>query len=205
MDQPIDPESVTTWIGQTKDGDAAATEKLWARYFESLADYARRKLPPHLRQMVDEEDIALSAFNVLLQGFEKGGFEQVRQRDDLWKVLTLIAARKAQNHVKYETRQKRGKGRKRGDSAMINEPADQRAAKAEKLQDPAWLAEFADICRTVFDSLPNDSFRLIASLRLAGHSVKEIAEQMVVSTRTIERKLNIIRSVWLDQSDQDSS
>jgi DNA-binding MarR family transcriptional regulator len=119
MDEGSDLDSVTTWIGKAKSGDLDATKKLWIRYFEVLAEFARKKLPVHLKQMADEEDIATSALTSLMKGLKEGRFDRIRDRRDLWVTLTIIAGRKAQNLVKYETRQKRDIRLKKTDSACL--------------------------------------------------------------------------------------
>lgn len=55
--------SVTRWIGDVKEGDRDAMERLWSRYFERLAVLARKRLSAgrHPAGAADEEDVALSA------------------------------------------------------------------------------------------------------------------------------------------------
>jgi DNA-directed RNA polymerase specialized sigma24 family protein len=40
----------------------------------------------------------------------------------------------------------------------------------------------------------------IALRRLEGHSTREIARALDVSTKTIERKLQLIRAIWSEES-----
>jgi len=56
--------SVTAWIGQLRAGDRAAAQPLWQGYFQRLVALARQKLRHAPRGMADEEDVALSAFEV---------------------------------------------------------------------------------------------------------------------------------------------
>jgi len=44
---PLD-ESVSVWIADLKEGDSAATQKLWERYFQRLVGLARRIFDPRL-------------------------------------------------------------------------------------------------------------------------------------------------------------
>jgi len=205
VDHRLESESVSTWIGKTREGDTEAARKLWQRYFESLAIYARQKLPGFLKQMADEEDIALSAIHSLLEGLKKGEFDEVRDRNDLWQILTLIAARKVKNHVKFETRKKRDVRLKRGDSVFAREEVKREQGKNETINDPAWLVEFSETSRRFFESLPNDHLRHIAGLKLEGQSVAVIAKHFSVSERTIERKLKLIRNIWLQMIEEDFS
>ena len=44
--------------------------------------------------------------------------------------------------------------------------------------------------------LTDDSQRQVARLRMEGYANQEIAEQLNVSLRSVERKLGIIREIW---------
>jgi hypothetical protein len=89
--------SVTCWLGNLKEGDLAAAQPLWERYFTRLVGVARGKLQKMRRTSAgeDEEDAALSAFNSFCGGIARGRFPQLADRDDLWKLLVVITARKA--------------------------------------------------------------------------------------------------------------
>src|SRR5262245_7991440 len=103
-------ESVTEWLGQLRAGDAAAARKLWERYFGRLTELAHarlRALPP---APTDGEDVALSALHSLFAGVGQGRFADLANRNELWHMLAAIAARKARQAARDETRQKRGSG-----------------------------------------------------------------------------------------------
>src|SRR5262249_36398416 len=63
------------------------------------------------RRAADEEDVALSALASFCRGAEQGRFPRLEDRDDLWALLVVIAARKAVDLRQREGRQKRGGGR----------------------------------------------------------------------------------------------
>ena len=69
---PDDPGSVTRWINDLKGGDLDAAQPLWERDFADLVRLARARLRASPRTAADEEDAALSAFDVL-PGVEAGG------------------------------------------------------------------------------------------------------------------------------------
>ena len=46
------------------------------------------------RRASDEEDVALSAFQSFYQGIARGRFPQLEDRDNLWRLLITITARK---------------------------------------------------------------------------------------------------------------
>src|SRR4051794_12636924 len=92
-----DPGSVSRWIGELKGGDPAAAQPLWDRYYARLVRLARVKLRRSRPRgaEADEEDAALSAFESFCTGMARGRFPQLADRDDLWRLLVVITARKA--------------------------------------------------------------------------------------------------------------
>ena len=86
---------------------------LWGLYFHRLVGLARARLGQAARPSVDsdEEDIALSAFHNLCQGAAPGQFDQLGNRDDLWRLLVVITVRKAADQKKLWRRLKRGDGK----------------------------------------------------------------------------------------------
>src|SRR5262249_5971663 len=114
--------SVSQLIGQLQAGDQAAAQKLWERYFQRLVGLARKKLQGLPKRAADEEDVALSAFDSFCRGSERGRFPQLRDRDNLWRLLVTITARKAWQLAQHEGRQKRG-GHAVLDEAALTDPA----------------------------------------------------------------------------------
>ena len=80
----MSPEgSVTRWLVQLQAGDAAAAEQLWQRYFQRLVGLARQKLRNASRRVIDEEDVALSAFDSFCRNAEQGRFSPLFDRESL--------------------------------------------------------------------------------------------------------------------------
>lgn len=96
-----EPEgSVTHWIVGLKDGDGSAARLLWGRYFDGLVSLARTKLHAAPGGAADGEDVALSAFHSLCRGAALGRFPDLEDRDNLWRLLATITARKAVDHLR---------------------------------------------------------------------------------------------------------
>src|SRR5262245_14208266 len=102
------PGSVSLRIADLKTGDQAAARELFNRYFEKLKRLARRKLPDASRRMADEEDIALDVLDSLYRGAQRGCFPLLENRDDLWRLLTVLTNRKAINQFKHLKTMKQG-------------------------------------------------------------------------------------------------
>jgi DNA-directed RNA polymerase specialized sigma24 family protein len=193
--------SVSVLIGQLKDGDQAAIQKLWQAYFERLVALARKKLRGTPRRAADEEDVALSAFDSFCRGAAQGRFPQLSDRDDLWQLLAVITARKVIDLVQHERRQKRGGGAVQGESALagLHACAGGRVSLEQivgREPSPAFAAQLAEECRRLLRNLADDELRSVALWKMEGYTNEEIAAKLGCVLRTVERKLRLIRSHW---------
>src|SRR5436190_7202927 len=100
--------SVTRWVTALKAGDDAAAQPLWERYHRQLVSLARRKLESSRRRGADEEDVVQNAFHSFFKGVAHGRFPQLNDRDNLWRLLVVITARKALDQLAHEHAQRRG-------------------------------------------------------------------------------------------------
>jgi len=193
--------SVSRWIGQLQAGDHAAAQKLWEGYFHRLVGLARKKLQGQSRRAADEEDVALSAFDSFCRGAEQGRFPQLRDRDNLWRLLVAITVRKAFNLVRDEHRQKRGGGAVLGESALLGpDNSSLRENGLDQVPDreptPEFAAQVAEQCRRLLDSLGDPELRRIALWKMEGYTTEQIAACLQRAPRTVERKLQLIRMLW---------
>jgi DNA-directed RNA polymerase specialized sigma24 family protein len=191
--------SVTIWIDGLKAGDSADIQQLWERYFKRLVRLAGARLPTHCRRSFDEEDVALSAFQSFCARAGRGQFPQLSDRDDLWRLLATITVRKALETMRHQTRQKRGGGHVLGESALLvgdDRGGDGVVEILSREPTPEEVARFADDYTRFLDGLNDPMLRAVAERRLEGQSIQEIAQALDVSTKTIDRKLQLIRAIW---------
>jgi DNA-directed RNA polymerase specialized sigma24 family protein len=192
-------ESVSQWIGRLQAGDAAAAQQLWERYFQRLVGLARKKLEGLPRRAADEEDVALSAFDSFCRGAGDGRFPQLVDRDNFWRLLVTITARKAYQLMLHEGRRKRG-GNAVLDEAALASLADSGAAGLEQLLDreptPEFAAQLAEEYQRLLASLPDAELRSVAQWKMEGYSNEEIAAKLGCALRSVERKLKVIRTLW---------
>lgn len=181
--------SITRWIGQLQAGDLAAAQPLWERYFRHLVELARRKLLGARPQLADEEDVALSAFDSFCRGLKRGRFPNLQDRDNLWKLLVVLTARKTSHLMRDEKRQKRGGGQKAGTAEDLEKMVAQEPS-------PEFAAELAENCQRLLDLLGDDDLRTVALSKMEGYTTEEIAGQLNCAPRTVERKLRLIRGLW---------
>ena len=198
-------DSVTLWLDGIKAGDPVDIQRLWNRYFQRLVRLAGAKLPSHCRRAFDEEDVALSAFQSFCERAGRGQFPLLDDRDDLWRVLATITVRKALDTMRHQTRQKRGGGRVLGESALLAREAGDGEGLNEVLSrepTPEDAARFTEDYQHFLAKLADPALLSVALRRLEGQTAQEIATASKVSTKTIERKLKLIRSIWSQESPQ---
>ncbi|MFO0949712.1 MAG: ECF-type sigma factor [Isosphaeraceae bacterium] len=195
--------SITQWIGGLKAGDGDAAQQIWAVYFDRLVRLARDRLRAARRTGADqdEEDVALSAMNSLCTGAAAGRFPRLNDREGLWGLLVVIAARKALNSARDQRRLKRGGGQVRAetDLAAVGGGDDEEAAMARVVgrePTPEFAATVAESLRQRLEALPDDTLRQVALLRLEGHTNEEIADALNCTPRTVIRKVEVIRRHW---------
>jgi DNA-directed RNA polymerase specialized sigma24 family protein len=175
--------SVTEWLVQIQEGDPEAARVLWERYFQQLAAVVRGQLAPRARAAADESDVALSAFHSFFRDVQDGRFPNLQGRDQLWRVLVVIARRKAVSWLRHEYAQRRGGGKVEG-NLLLSEIAGSEPT-------PELAATLLDEVQHLLELLRAEDpmLALIATRKCEGFSNHEIAAELSVSVRTIERKL----------------
>ncbi len=188
--------SITRWLGQLQGGDAEAARKLWERYFLRLVGLARLRLQGAARRAADEEDVALSAFDSFCRHAEAGRFPDLTDRESLWRLLMVLTARKAANLARDEGRQKRG-----GGVMVISESDEDRLLDQALSREPSpdVAAQVADEYQRLLRALDNSELEAVALARMEGHSVNEIAARLGFAPRSVKRKLQLIRSIWMKE------
>lgn len=160
-----------------------AVRVLWERYFDRLVRLARARLRQAPGSMIDAEDVALSAINSFCRRTADGRFPRLDDRQDLWRILMTIAARKAAGVFRRPTPGTQDDGVL--DRIIGTEPT------------PELAAMVADEVRYLLESLPNDSYRTIALQKLESYTNEEIAANLGCCTKNVEYKLRNIRATWL--------
>jgi DNA-directed RNA polymerase specialized sigma24 family protein len=181
--------SVTGWLGQLKQGDDDAAQKLWERYFGRLVALARARLRDTPTSAADEEDVALGAFDSFCRGVQRGRFPRLDDRDDLWRILMILTARKAGRLRRHEGQQKRSVPAEAGEEADLEEVVGREPT-------PEFAAEVADECRRLLAVLGNANLEAVARCKMEGYTNAEIAQRLDCSLRTVARRLDLIRDLW---------
>src|SRR4051794_5357944 len=148
--------SVTRWVTALKGGDAAAAQPLWERYHRQLVTLARQKLLSARRRAADEEDVVQSAFHSFFRGVAAGRFPQLEDRDNLWRLLVVITARKALDQLPRDHRKRRGGGTVQGESGIYPGAGRDAAAIEQVVGDeptPEFAAQVAEEYQRLLDLL----------------------------------------------------
>jgi DNA-directed RNA polymerase specialized sigma24 family protein len=195
--------SVSQWIARLKTGEEAAAQSLWEGYFRKLVERARQKLAGIPRRAADEEDVALSAFDSFCRGAARGRFPRLDDRDNLWQLLILIADRKVIDLLHHERCTRRGGGRVFAETDLSTDGEQSGATVLANLAGrepaPELVAQLTEECQRLLDRLGTSEMRSIALWKMEGYTVEEIAQRLDCAPRTVERKLQRIRTLWSEE------
>jgi DNA-directed RNA polymerase specialized sigma24 family protein len=191
--------SIDELFVRLKSGEAQAAQVLWDEYSVALLNLAKKRLGKFPLAMTDEEDVALSVFGSICRGAAEGRFTDITTRDELWWLLLRITKQKAVNHIRRELAVKR---RGKQPAEVQNGDSGSRFCVEDlvsRAPTPDFLLALEEEYSRLMRSLRDDCLRTIVVLRIEGFLVKEIAERLSVGERTIERKLQLIRSKWTQE------
>lgn len=192
-------DAITIWAKNLAAGDESAARQIWNTYFEKLVRLAKAKLGSFPKRMADEEDVAISAMRSFCRAAAAGRYSELEDRNGLWRLLLTITTRKAYRHIRDQKAEKRGGGKVEDEGAFDKLGGDGQVGIGEALgkePTPELVAMFAEESGRMLEALGDDTLRQIANLKLEGFTNDEIAARLAVTTRTVERKLERIRSKW---------
>ena len=199
-----DRGSITGLIADLKEGDGVtrAQQELWDRYFHRVVALARKKLEGVRRTAEDEEDVAVSVLKSLFLRIGTNRLPVLRDRNNLWPLLVKITACKAINLRNRNAAAKRGGHKhRRGSTSPLKGPGDagDAAWQIDELvaqePTPQFSAQVAEQYEQLLSALP-ESLKLVAQRKVEAYTNAEIAAELGVVERTIERKLKLIRGIW---------
>jgi RNA polymerase sigma factor (sigma-70 family) len=193
--------SVTRLIQLLRSDDAVerdmAARLIWRRYFRDLLELARNNLNRRIRRREDEEDVLQSMYKSFCLRQQRGEFD-LAGRDALWRLLVTITLRKARNVAKKQSRDKRDIAREQtiadhDESGSAHWALEQMDAAGPS---PAEAAVLNEALERRLEALTDPELRQIALWRLEGYTNREIADQLDCTERSVERRLERIRSKW---------
>ncbi len=169
-----------------RDGGAGSTDQRAAsefveRYLQKLLSLIERNTASRYQSRFDADDVAQSVLMSWVGDVRQGSIHPSCE-DEIWKLLSVIALCKVRNRIRFHDAAKRGVGKTASGSQLpfvTAEPGDQDAV------------EFSETLEALGNSLPERAARVL-QLILDGHSVSDIAEELQVSTKSIQRDKKLI-------------
>jgi len=156
-----------------RDGDQAAAQVLFERYYVRLVRLARERMGA-LRGVEESADVAQSVFeSVFLRG--RACQIEIGPNDSLWPLLVTITINKIRNRIKYWSREKRDLRREvplQGNDPLETGPLPEDATRLSDLVQQL-LEPFSPRRRKIIEHLLQDA------------PIPEIARQVGTSERTV--------------------
>lgn len=183
--------SISYWISQLHAGGVGAEEAIWRRFHRRLLQLAFKVLPISARIEADEEDVVNGAFQSFFRRHGEGGFRDLQNRNDLWRLLTSITRRKAIVQIRRSASYKR----RRDSEQLAAPPPPLEQHEDATCPSPETIMMQRETVHRLLAML-NDDLQQIALCKLSGLTNQEIAAQIRRSTPTVERRLRLIRQKW---------
>ena len=173
-------------------GDPQSAKEIWARFFPKLLGLSKRILTSRDFPL-GAEDAVQDAFFQFFRSVQTGKYDHAMNREDLWRVLCMMTVQKSRKQLDREWTAKRGKGLVKLESQLqFNADTNFRLDEAiTTLPTAEWDLRFSEMLEEL-----NDELREVAIMRLAGYTNSQIKESLVCSLRSVERRLQIIRTIW---------
>ena len=182
--------SITAWFHALTDGDEAAAAGLWDRFVQRLVRLAKSELPGD--PCYDEEDLAISVFGWVCQARRDGRYEDIADRDGLWRLLVRVAQHKMIDRSRRANAQRRSLAKTVRSTGDYDVTSDLTTSTLE----PGWEVMLQEQCRHLLGILDDSELENLTLLRLDGYTVGEIAVRLGVSERTVKRRMAMIRKRW---------
>ena len=135
-----------------------------------------------------------------VEGHRTVGLPTLQEHEDPWPLLLALTTHKAIDLLRYERRVKRGgPGKQHAPPVGLEEApaADIRMSQLiGKEPDPQAAFQVAEECQEILDRFSDTILRAIALWKMEGFTTEEIASKLGCTTRTVERKLQLIRRLW---------
>lgn len=202
-DQPLTEASEEQLLERWKSGEETAAKEIVERYVTRLIALARTRLSAKLRRRVDPEDVVQSAYRSFFRHAADDRYV-LNRSGDLWRLLAAIVMNKLHGQVEFHSAKKR--------SIRMEESRMYPAGENNSFVNPAVFAKHPttsemlgvneELQRTMHD-LP-ENHQKILEMRLQGHNVSDIAEEIGRSERTVRRALENVRNLLEQRLSGDS-
>jgi RNA polymerase sigma factor (sigma-70 family) len=192
-------DSVTEWVDRLRQGDRNAGDLLDLRYRDALLRATREKFANIISAAADEDDLVQSVFHAIWTAASRGTLTEVANRDSFWGLLLTITRNKAISRRRAVLARKDVGG----SAAQFSQIANGQIASVlpDSQTSAQVIADLLEEQERLLLALHDESERQVAIYKLQGLSHPEIAAEMRISIRTVERKLALIRIRWTEIRD----
>ena len=191
-------QSVTRLIEQIRNGDqgemTAAAVAIWNQYFPRLLKLATRQLSPEVRGAMTGEDVASDACNTFLRRHALGKFD-LANRDELWALLVAITRNKSRRVARYAKAGIRDVSRNQPNPGGHDDSDWLAQLQGRPEPSPEDAVSSAEELERLLGTLDAEH-RRVALLKLEGDTHEEISEKLGCVVRTVERRVERIRTLW---------
>lgn len=198
--------SVSDLFDALRDGDSAAINSIWGRFFDQLIAVTHRKFGDFPKRFADEEDVAVSVFASLFRGIQNHRFPKLQSREDLWAILLTLTTQKVVDLMRFQLRKKRNTNSTWSHPSISHttrpQPDDDSGLFFELIAagpTPEFLVEIEDELGVLLSKLRDQNLREVAKQRLEGFTNEEIAKSLGISVHSVGRKVKLIRQTWMSE------
>jgi DNA-directed RNA polymerase specialized sigma24 family protein len=189
--------SISRWlVDRTSSTQSATATLLWHHFGPRLVRIARQQLRAIRDPGYGSEDLALSTFQDFHRRILEGGYPNLADRDQVWRLLFTISLNKARNFRRAMLRRKRYR------VGLSHVPEHRFSGKRSRddWDSPSAVVAVVEECQSLLQLLDaNDSsgrLRTIAMMRFEGASKSQIAKKLGSTRRTIDARIQWIQAIW---------
>jgi hypothetical protein len=189
--------SISRWlVDRTRSSQSTSATLLWQHFGVRLVRVARQQLRSIRDPGYGSEDLALSTFQEFHRRMLEGGYPNLTDRDQLWRLLFTISLNKARNFRRAMLRRKRYR---LGRCHLPMHPFSCKRSR-DDWDSPSAVVAVVEECQSLLRLLdekdPSGRLRTIAMLRFEGNSKAVIAKKLGSARRTIDARIQWIQAIW---------
>lgn len=171
-------------LARCREGDADAQQLLYDRFSSRLIAIAQRRIGARLGRRLDSEDVIQSVFRTFFRKASLGKYPP-EESEKLWGQLVRVTLSKTIDATREHTAEKR--------DIHLEVPGDWSQPLVDTFgrgPSPDQAAVLTELLDQLLCFLGDAKYMSIIELTLQGHDKVEIAEQVRLSKRSVDRTLN---------------
>lgn len=189
--------SVSGFLRDARLGRVLAIERLTEKYLCRLESFANSRMAKAMKQVEDEQDIAINVLNEFFTGMMNGKYEGLRNREQLWRLLAKITVCRVIDHYDKYTAEKRGNGEQVNLGHLSNGHSNSDFAAISEVSideiDPQLSVALTDSYHRLLELICDQRDKEIVQLNLEGCNNQEIAVKLHIGERTVRNRLEKVQ------------